>query len=166
MRCFLIRDEELNRLIKYAQGMGVFVRFKPYVKGSKVVAEWATDGSEIIMYTTSKHSKLDKILDLIHELGHHRAFVENGRKVDLRANQALDSDQQRDRKYVLDSEIADSAYWEDIYRDTGCKFNIEKLRKQREFDIWTYEFVYKHGRDANGKEKRDKLKELRKKYGC
>lgn len=162
------RDEELNRLIRYAQGMGLSVHFKPYVPRSRVAADWATDGTQITIYTSSKCSKLEKILHLIHELGHHKAFVDNERTVDPRIEKALDNEENKKnhRKRILDMERADSAYWEDIYRDTNCQFNIEKLRKQREFDIWCYEVYYETGRDVTKKEKRIKTKELRKKYGC
>jgi hypothetical protein len=162
----LIRDEELSRLIKYAQGMGLTVRFKDYVRGG-FAAEWALDGTEITLYTSSTDSKIDTILGLIHELGHHKAFVDNKRTVDPKLEEALDSEEsKRHRKRILDMEIEDSAYWEEIYRDTNCKFNIEKLHKQREFDIWCYEVSYEMGRNATVKEKRIKLRELRKKYRC
>jgi len=167
----MIRDEELNRLTKYAQGMGVSVRFKPYVRGSKVEAEWAMDGSEITIYTPSGRSKLDKVLSLIHELGHHKSWIVNGRETDPKMEADVTAEENCEasraaRKRLLDMEIRDSEYWEDIYRDTNCQFNIEKLRKQREFDVWSYEVIYNIGRDPTKKEKIAKRKELRKKYGC
>lgn len=164
----MVRDEELNRLIRYAQGMGVSVHFKPYIKGSKTLAYWTTDGSEIVVYFTSRCSKIEKIMSLIHELGHHKAFVNNEREMDPRIEEALGSvkHDKLDRKRILDMEASDTKYWEDIYRDTNCQFNIDILRRHREFDIWCYEVYYKTGRDAFIKEKRTKMKKLRKKYGC
>lgn len=163
----MIRDEELNRLIRYAQGMGISVRFKPYIPRSRVAAEWTTDGTEITIYFTSKCSKLDKILNIIHELGHHKGFVDNNRQIDPKLEEALDDEEnlKKNRKRLLDMETADSLYWEDIYRDTNCQFGIERLRRQREFDIWTYEFTYETGREATKKEKAAKRKELKRKYG-
>jgi len=163
-----VRDDELNRLMRYAQGMGVSIRFKPYVPRSSVAAQWTTDGSEITIFTDSTCSKLDKVLLLIHELGHHKAFVNAERTVDSKIEEALDSEEQskRERKRILDMEIADSLHWDQIYKDTNCKFNIKKLHKQREMDIWLYEFSYEQGRDATGKEKKAKRKELKEKYGC
>ena len=162
----MIRDEELNRLIRYAQGMGISVRFKPYVPRSRVAAEWTTDGTEITIYTSANCSKLDKILCLIHELGHHKAFVNNDREVDPKVEEALDNEENRkkDRKRILDMEIEDSLHWEEIYRDTNCRFDIQKLHKQREFDIWCYQVYYETGRDVTQKEKTAKRKELRRKY--
>ncbi len=161
------RDDELNRLIRFAQGMGVSVRFKPYVKRSKVAAEWALDGSEITVYTSARCTKIEKILTLIHELSHHKAFVNNNREIDPKIEEAFDDEERgrRNRKRILDMEIADSLHWEDIYRDTNCQFNIKKLHKQREFDIWCYEVHYETGRDVTSKEKKEKARQLRKKYG-
>ena len=162
------RDDELNRLMRYAQGMGISVRFKPYVPYSRVAATWTTDGTEIAVYTTNRCSKIEKILHLIHELGHAKAFVDDNRELDPKIEEALDDEdnKKRNRKRILDMEIRDSLYWEDIYRDTNCQFDIEKLHKQREFDIWCYEIYYETGKDATTKEKASKRKELRKKYGC
>jgi hypothetical protein len=164
----MVRDDELNRLMRYAQGMGISIRFKPYVPYSRVAAEWTTDGSEITVYTTNNCSKLEKILHLIHELGHHKGFVDDNREVDPKIEEALEDEdnKKRNRKRILDMEIKDSMYWEEIYRDTNCRFNIEKLHKQKEFDIWCYEIYYETGRNATTKEKTEKRKELRDKYGC
>jgi hypothetical protein len=161
----MIRDEELNRLIRYAQGMGISVRFKPYVARSKVAAEWTIDGSEITIYVTSTCSKLYKILSLIHELGHHKGFVDNNRVMDPKLEAALGNEDnlKRNSKRLLDMETVDSSYWEEIYRDTNCQFGVEKLRRQREFDLWTYEFNYEMGRDPTKKEKMAKMKELKRK---
>lgn len=164
----MIRDDELNRLMRYAQGMGISVRFKPYVKRSGTYAEWTVDGSEIAIYVTPKDSKINKILSLIHELGHQKGFVANERKIDPKVDEALgfEDNGKLDRKRILNMETEDASHWEDIYRDTNCQFNIKKLQKQREFDIWTYEVYYETGHDPTTKEKSIKKKELRKKYGC
>jgi hypothetical protein len=155
------RDEEISRLIKYAQGMGVTVRFKPYVKGSKDEADWALDGSEITIYTTSRTSKIQKILSLIHELSHQKAFIDAGRVFDSKIEEALDSDAKRHRKRVYDMEVADSVYWEDIYKDTNCQFDIKKLYQQRELDIWMYEVYYKTAKFPTVEEKKRKMKSIK-----
>jgi hypothetical protein len=163
----MVRDEEINRLIRYAQGMGLSVHFKPYIKGG-VAAEWAIDGSEITIFVTPRCSKIEKILSLIHEISHHKSWVDNKRKLDPKIEEALDSEENKKshRKRLLDMEIADSVYWEDIYKDTNCQFNIQKLYKQKEFDIWGYQVDYETGKNPTKKERRAKMKELKKKYGC
>lgn len=158
------RDDEINRLIRYAQGMGLSVRFKPYIKYSRDEAEWKIDGSQITIFVKNSTSKLEKVLSLIHEIGHHKSFIDNGRKIDPKVEEALDSEETRHRKRVLESERADMVYWSDIYRDTNCSFDLKILEKQKELDIWSYEVYYETGSWPTGKEKVQKRKELKKKY--
>lgn len=162
----MIRDEELNRLIRYAQGMGLSVRFKPYVRNSKIAAEWTLDGSEITIYTSSTDSKLDKILSLIHELGHHKGFIENNRQTDPKVEEALEDEEEkkRNRNRIYSYEVADTQYWEQIYKDTNCQFDIRKLHIQKEFDIWCYEVYAEKGRFPTKAIKKEKLVQLKKKH--
>jgi len=161
----MIRDEELNRLIKYAQGMGISVKFKPYIPRSQYEAEWKIDGSEITIFVTKRCSKINKILSLIHELAHHKAFVDNGRQFDPKVEEAIDSEENKiHRKRILDYEREDTIYWEDIYKDTNCQFDIKILHKQKEYDIWNYEVFYETGKFPTRKQSVAKRKELNKKY--
>lgn len=163
----MIRDEEINRLIRYAQGMGLSVRFKPYVPFSKTAAEWSLDGKEVVVYTSSSDSKLDMVLSLIHELGHHKGFIENGRKIDPKIEEAINDEEKAKSRYkVLQYEIEDSKHWVQIYKDTDCRFNPKRLEKQREFDIWAYEVFYKTGKFPTCKAKKNKKRQLRERYGC
>lgn len=162
----MVRDEELKRLIKYAQGMGVSVCFKPYIRYSLIVARWETDGSGITIFTSPSDSKLDKVLSLIHELGHHKGFIENNRQKDPKVEAALDDEEEKreNRRTILVDEIKDTKHWEQIYKDTDCKFNIKKLYIQKEFDIWCYRVYYQTGKRPNKAARITKRKQLRKKY--
>ncbi len=161
-----IRDSEMQRLIRYAQGMGLSVRFKPYVKGSNEGGGWAIDGTEIEVFVSPGDTKTDKILTLIHEIGHHKGFVENNRKMDPKVTEALEDEDEkkRNRKRIYLDELSDTQYWEQIYKDTDCKFDITKLYAQRDFDIWNYEVFYETGVFPGRKEKIEKLRDLKSKY--
>jgi len=164
----MVRDDEINRLIKYAQGMGLSVRFKPYVKYSKDIAQWTIDGTEITFFVRANASKLSTVLDLIHELGHHKAWIDNKRKFDPKIEEALDSEENKKhhRKRLLDWEIDSAVYWEDIYKDTNCKFPLYILHRQKDLDIWQYEYYYETGRYPTENDKKikwDKLKEKHRK---
>jgi len=160
----MIRDLELNRLIKYAQGMGISVNFKPYVKGSKDEALWTIDGTKIEIFVKATTTKLDKILSLIHEIAHHKTFVNNGRKIDPAVEEALDAedDKKKFRKALYEDETEATKYWEEIYRDTNCQFDKNKLYMQKEFDIWTYRVYYETGEYPTRKMQAEKRKELKK----
>lgn len=162
----MIRDEELNRLIRYAQGMGISVRFKAYVAHSRDEAAWTIDGSEITVYVRPNTSKIDKILSLIHELGHHKAFVNADRSIDTQVEEALNSEANRknQRRAIYLDEVKGSTYWEEIYKDTNCQFDINKLRMQRDLDVWTYEVYYETGKFPTKKLTLKKKKQLKGKY--
>lgn len=161
------RDEEIQRLMRYAQGMGLSVRFKPYVKGSGDGGGWTTDGSEITVYVSSGDSKTDKILTLIHEIAHHKGFIENNRTLDPKMVEALEDEDEkkRSRKRIYLDELSDTQYWEQIYKDTGCEFGLNKLYVQRDFDVWCYEFFYEEAKFPTCKAKKEKMRQLKDKYG-
>ena len=163
----MIRDEELKRLIKYAQGMGVSVRFKPYTSKSGCSAEWNIESSEITIYVRSGESKISQVLSLIHEIGHLKGFANNDRKLDPKMVDALsdEDEKKKSRRRIYVDELKDTSFWETVYRDTDCKFDMNKLYKQKDFDIWQYAVYYETGNFPTKKEQSDKLRELRKKYG-
>jgi hypothetical protein len=146
--------------------MGVIVRFKSYVKKSGDRAEWTLDGKEITIFTEKNDSKIQLILSLIHELGHHKGFVNNGRKLDPKVDEALGDEEERkvSRRRIYLDEAKDAEYWEEIYNDTNCNFPINKLYLQKEFDIWSYEFYYENGNFPDNKDRAKKMKELKNKY--
>lgn len=162
----LKRDDELQRLIRYAQGMGLSVHFKPYIKHSGIDGGWTVDGSEINIYVKPRNSKIDKVLALIHEIGHHKGFVENNRQVDPKVIEAMEDEEEKkaSRKRIYLDEMSDTQYWEQIYKNTNCQFGLNKLRAARDFDIWAYEVFYETGKFPSVKEKIKKAKDLRNKY--
>jgi len=162
----LKRDEEIQRLIRYAQGMGASVHFKPYNPNKGNLASWAIDGTEITIFVRKNSSKIEKILSLIHELSHHKAYINNDREISPELEDVLDKDDpnKKERHRIWRSEVRDSKYWETIYKDTNCQFDINKLYMQRELDLWIYEIYYETGVTPTGKVRREKMKELKKKY--
>lgn len=159
-----VRDDELNRLKRYAQGMGISVSMKPFKKGGPQAC-WALDGTQIEIFVKKRTTKINEIMSLIHELGHHKAFVDNGRAVPAKVDKALErSRTENDRKVIYEMEKADSVYWDDIYKDTNCTFPIRWLCKQRDFDVWQYEVYYKTSKFPTKEQSRKKFKELTQKY--
>ena len=163
----MVRDREIQRLIRYAQGMGVSVRFKPYIRGSMNGGGWTVDGSEIVVYVSPGDSKVQQVLTLIHEIAHHKGFIENNRQTDPKVIEALEDEEEKkiSRKRIFVDEVSDMQYWEQIYKDTGCTFDIRKMYFDKDFQAWSYETFYETGKFPMGEEKTNKKKELRKKYG-
>lgn len=172
----MIRDEEISRLVKYVEGMGVKVKFLEKTRNSNA-AEWALDGSEIRIYKNNRTTKIDIVLSLIHEIAHHVWFIhEKNRQPDLKFEEALvrqnlyecdlsDTPAPKTlRKKILQTEIAGAQWWNVIYKDTDCKFSLWRLESSKVLDIWFYEVYYLTGYFPSRKEGREKYKEILRKY--
>lgn len=166
----MIRDDEINRLIKYAQGLGLKVSF---VSDYKDAAGWVIDGSEILINPKRCKSKLETILTLIHELAHHLWFIhQKNRKPDLKFEEAIDRQNCENsnttpknlRYKIFKVEQSSAEWWETIYKETNMKFDIKKLYSQREYDVWQYQYFYEEGKFPNRKISRPKWKEIKEKY--
>lgn len=162
----MVRDEEITRLIRYAQGLNTSVKIKKIKENGNAAAEWTTDGSLITVYAEPDTSKIQIVLCLIHELGHHMVHIhDNDRKVDEKLEEAVDEDIKKShRRRVYNWELKGAEWWEKIYRETDCKFNINKLFLEKEFDLWQYEVYYETGEFPSVKEKKKKARELKIKY--
>lgn len=163
----MVRDDELARLINYAKGLNIQVKFRSYDPKNGADAEWTTDGTEITIFKRGKTTKLDMVLSLIHELGHHLEHIHNNnRETDPKLEEAIgEDDRKKMRKRLYDWEIKGSNWWEIIYKETDLKFDIRRLRTERESDLWQYEVYYDTGNFPTRKQQREKRKELRRKYG-
>lgn len=161
-----IRDEEIKRLIQYAKGLNLKVSFTDYVPYSRDAGYWSTDGSELIICLGKRDSKIEIVLTLIHELGHHLEWVHNHhRKPHVELNAAFDDEEKKtNRKIIYQYEVNSSNWWDIIYKETDMKFPIKRLHIQKEYDIWQYEVYYETSKFPTKKESKDKLKQLRRKY--
>jgi hypothetical protein len=161
-----IRDEELSRLIRYAKGLNVEVRFKDYVPYSNDAGFAATDGSEVTIAVHPTDSKIYTILTLIHELGHVLECIHtHNRRPNEKLDAALDDEEKKkNRKIIYEFEKASALWWETIYKETDLKFPINKLFATREFDVWQYKYYYENGKFPNRKVRMKKKKELENKY--
>lgn len=167
-----LMQNELNRAIKYAEGLGVKVAFKPYKKGCPD-ADWATDGSEINLYVSKRDSITSTILSLIHELAHHMSFVYEGRKQNVALDSALGTLEnlpkgevlsKSKRKIIYDMEKHDSQYQLVIYKELNLNIPEWKVILQRELGNWAYRYYYINGVDAKRKQVKEKYKQLLTKY--
>lgn len=159
------RDLEIERLIKYAQALGVEVIFSN-MKNPPDDADWSLMNTKITIYIRRHPTKTDTILSLIHEISHsldniHRA----NREVDWKFEEALPNDNEDEiskkrRKIILDNEKEGTRYWEIIYKETNLSFPIYKLHAQMELDVWQYEVYYESGKFPKRKERDKKRKEI------
>lgn len=145
---------ELEKLIKYAQGLGLKVIIKPE-DGSGLGGGWTTDGEEIILYKWKGISTTQMIMNLLHELGHHMSFVYDGRVVKADLENALMLEGLREggsepidkslRKLIYESEKRDGEYRLTIFREVNLKIPEWKLKVDIELDNAIYKHYYQTG---------------------
>lgn len=165
----MIRDKEIERLVKYANAMGTKVVFSNAPRPGDN-AEWYIDNSQITIYTKKNLSKTDTILSLVHEIGHVLDFIhENDRVEDKNLEKALDAQDRNDAKRkhlkkILDVERRATQYWHTIYKETDLKIPLWKVDLSIEFDVWQYEYLYENGKWPNKKVRAKKRTALTVKY--
>ncbi len=159
---------ELGKLISYANAYGITIHFRePNLHTS---GEWSTDGAVITIY---EKTPLKMYMVAIHELAHHRQWLADGKKVPLKTDQAfykynnIEDDSKLDktsRKLVYEAEKRDSKHQLAIHYDTQSKVPLSWLKAEIDLDIFVYSCYYKTGKYPSAKEKREKRRELRRKY--
>lgn len=170
----MIRDEEIQRLTNYARGLDLKVIFSSSKKENDPAA-WTLDNTELTVYKNNNSSRIEMVLSMIHEIGHalHNLWEKN-RKLDKEFEKAIDhvneaekleiDSKKRQRKIILDNEIAGTKYWETIYKETNMQFPKWRLYAQMDFDVYQYEFYYENDSFPIKRVKNEKWKSLVNKY--
>lgn len=165
-----IRDEELKRLEKYAQGLNTKVTYKQYKRGGGSGAEWliSEDSStELILYIWPNQSKTTLILNFVHELAHHMSHIYRNRKETQKTLNAFSKQDEKDiskeeRKIVYLSEKEDAQYRRNIWQEVDIKIPLWKLEVDIILDIWEYKMYYLRGKHPTQEEMKIKRKKIEK----
>ena len=170
-----IRDDELKRVKKYAEGLGIKVYFKPYVRGTGD-AEWDLDDQSITLFVRSKNSKTDLILTFLHELGHHLDWIYSGKKISKQVDNAciklcdgpmlgyrLDLTQ-KERDLILQIELDGIHYMEVIYQELNLKIPYWKVKLAQHIDAYNYRMLAEESRFSTKKEGIKERKEMTEYY--
>jgi len=171
-----IRDEEIARLYKYAEGLGLRVIVKPYRRGDPG-ATYDDEDQEIVLYQWSGQSKTRIIMNFLHELGHHMDWVHNLRR--MPGNEvlikAIDREWTRTRrtdpvvpkshrKLIYEMECRGIAYMNVIAKELGIKIPEWKIRAEQEYDRWVYYRYYQSGNIPADKEAKAKFTAIYQKH--
>ena len=156
-------NNDLHRVKKYAEGLGIKVYFKDYYRGAGG-ADWDMENQNITIYVHKGQSKTQILLTLLHELGHHLDWIYNDKKIkkqERKAQQILCSGHmfgkrndltKRQRKLILDSEIGGVNYMSLIHKELNLSVPLWKVKMQQDLDIYDYQMLYDYGRFATTEE--------------
>lgn len=162
-----IRDEEIKRLIKYAQGVDTKITFSS--KDTNNSAEWILDEqsktTELIIYTKPWHTKTHIIMCIVHELAHQMSYIYSGRKLSKKIHKVTSKEEhaltKKERKIIYEMEVNDFKYQYNIWQEVNIKIPLWKLTLEQGIDEYVYKIFYKENRFPSRREKRIKRKELR-----
>jgi hypothetical protein len=162
----MIRDEEIKRLINYAKALGVTVQFKPFSPHIGTGALWEEYNGvvTITLFTWCSQSKTRVVLDLLHELAHHKSFIKQGRTLSNKDYAASRADElsltKSQRKTIYKYEKEDAEYRLGIYKELDLKIPLWKLKLDIELDVWFYKEAWKGGKLPSSRALEAKRKEL------
>lgn len=165
-----IRDDEISRLMKYSEGLGLTVTFKKAPYGGRTGAEWALTADRITVYEFSSDTKTTIILRLIHELGHHLDFVYNNRRhrdAIINAYEFTAKGKKipkRYRKIIYDDECNGAAYHLTVWHELNLKIPKWKVEVERDAQLVAYKYEYVHGAEPSNKHMEETRQKLREKY--
>lgn len=172
-----IREEELKRIVLYAKGLGIEVKFLPKTRDINEDAEWADHGNEYItikIYVRKRDSKTMLILKLLHELGHHMDWIYNNKYDPPELIDALDEEDKRKRsdpplekakrKLIYKTEVNGINYMDIIASELNLKVPMWRVRAEMDYDKTIYYIYYRKGKYPNLKESQKIRKRLIKKH--
>ncbi len=166
----MVRDEEISRLVKYAESLNIRIVFKKHVRGGPgAIWEAYPDGTRCItIFTWARQSKTRIILNLLHELAHEKSYIMQNRKLDKATEMATSTDEasltKEQRKLVYIAEKVDAQHRLDIAHELDLKISRKKIMIDIDLDIWLYKMWYLRGKYPNDKEFLKKKQELGIKY--
>lgn len=162
---------DVRRLLAYAKGLGLTVKFKPYNPITKVGGEYSDETKEIVVYRSKKDSSHDITLVLLHELGHHLDFIYKGKRDSKRLEAALKKSEGESegilarsyRKSILECEIAGTGYMPQITKELDLRIPMWKVVAEMKLDQWIARRFYQSGHYPTVAEIKSKRNELRNK---
>lgn len=152
-----IRDREIDRILKYAAGLGIKVEFIARKRGAGA-AEWDNDPPCIRVYGAKHISKVNLICCLLHELGHHMDWIEQKRKVSdevVKAYAQLNQGHMfgtrpdltsTDTAVILCEEMAAVTWMGKLYEILQLTFPLYKLREAQLLDVYAYHILHRKNR--------------------
>jgi hypothetical protein len=167
-----IRDREIERIVKYAEGLGLTVEWHKSGYGDPG-ASWVREDQKIHIYTYPRMTKTITILNFLHELGHHMDWIYSNQEISVETEQAYQLEDARipyksppipkeQRKLIYDSERAGIKYMINIARELNLKLKEDRILEEMELDTYIYYVYYITGDNPRVKDVDAKRIELRK----
>jgi hypothetical protein len=158
--------EDFKRLKNYAKSLGLTVKVLSGEKSTDQSAQYDPYDKSIDLYEFKGKSLTFMVLCFLHELGHHREFLDRNKKDTDLLLSAMDSEKpnkaQRMALYI--SECNAALYMVVIHTELGLKLPKYKVEAESELDKWIAKCFWETGKHNTQETNRKKRKELREKF--
>lgn len=161
-----IATREFDRLVKYAEGLGIQVIYK-YDSKSKYAAQFIfTDPPTIELVINKRHATTDLILAMLHELGHYHDWVNTGKRepsvIYAKEHSELNL---TERKILYQTERKATILAIKTAEHLEIKFpKMWRIKQESAYDRWFYRYYVKTGEYPDKKMYKKKQKDLYRKY--
>lgn len=162
-----IGEKELNRLISYAEGLGLIVIWKG-VKELETPAQLVfTEPPTIELKKYKRVSYKQLILDMLHELGHYHDWINNGRRTPSEVFAKNHSELTKsEREIVYKDEKKATLIATSLAKHLDLKYpKLELVRANSAYDRWYYKRFYITGKEPSPKDRIEKYNKIKQKYG-
>jgi len=157
-------DEDLKKLKHYAKSLGLKVRVIPGEYSVDQSAQYDPYDKTIDLYKFNGKSKTYMVLCFLHELGHHREFLDkNGKDTDILIDALrTESPNKAQRQMLYISECNAALYMPIIAHELSLKTPRYKIIAEAELDKYIAKCYYETGKHNTQIHNRKKRQELRK----
>lgn len=161
-----ISQKEFERLVKYAEGLGIRVIYKEDNDSEYEARFIFTDPPTIELVLGKKNTTKKLILAMLHELGHYHDWVNGGKRepsyVFAKEHSELNL---TERKVVYESERKATILAIKTAEYLELKFpKMNRIKLESAYDRWMYRYFVKTGEFPSKQEQRKKQRELNRKY--
>ncbi len=159
-------DDDLTKLKHYAKSLGLTVKIVPADKSIDCSAVYIAEDKQVILYQFKGRSKTFMVLCLLHELGHHREFLDRSKKDTETLIDALNAEKpnKSQRAAIYVSECNAAVYMVIIRDELSLKIPRYKVMAESQLDAFVAESFYINGKHNTQKVNKEKRKQLRKEY--
>lgn len=159
------QDEDIKKLKHYAKAHGLKVNFKKK-NGGGFGAEYVAD-DYITIFVGSRTTKIDIILCLLHELGHHLDYIIRGddsratsEALNLLHNKTTKIITKAQRKLIYEAEKPGIMLMPYFVNYLNLNIDKKRVQLQKLIDINVYRVYMQTGRFPNVKENIQYIKKL------
>lgn len=161
-----IAEREFNRLISYAEGLGINVVWRQPGELDVPAQLLFTDPPTMELTVYKKINYTDRILDILHELGHYHDWLNNGKREPGKVFSKEHNELNRSEREVVYNDEKKATFLSIVIaKQLEIKYpKFNRIRAAAAYDRWYYRKFLTTGKPPTKKERKPKYKQIQAKY--